>query len=163
MGRLHSLPGDDKMRAALESDVRTTLKTVGWDLSDLDSALSEVEAHRSSFAIDDAEFARRRRLLAELRAKQQDIAVELSRTDAAPSRVPRESVSRVSAPSHPKPRVSEREVWHQLFCDEPPLLFFAVQMLFSAPKQERFAALDKAIQDDNDDFIYDQEQQQQVC
>lgn len=110
MGRLHALPTDDKMRAALESDVRTTLKTVGWDLSDLDSALAEVEAHPASFAIDDAEFARRRRLLAELHAKQQDMVVELSRTDATSSRVPHELVSHTAAPSRPKPRVSEREV-----------------------------------------------------
>lgn len=106
MGRWRSLRADDEMRATLENDVQTTLKTVGWDLSDLADALSEVEAHRASFAIDDAEFARRRRLLAELRARQQDIAVELSRTNAPPPRAPREAV-----PQRPKPRVSEREVW----------------------------------------------------
>lgn len=37
-----------------------------------------------------------------------------------------------------------------------------VQMLFASPRQERFAALDRAVEEDNDGFIYDQEQQQQV-
>ena len=99
------LPLHDKKKSLLENEIRTTLKTIEWDLSDLSDALEEVNKHRDRFNIDDNEVNRRKRLIAEIRSKIQEILVELSHPNGTVSQKPS-----IDNKMTRKPRRSERDV-----------------------------------------------------
>ncbi|XP_055364648.1 syntaxin-6 isoform X2 [Betta splendens] len=118
------------------NELRNSLRSIEWDLEDLDETISIVESNPKKFNLDTAELSKRKEFITKTRQSVKEMKEQMSSPTAA-------SVDGNNKQTLLSEHVRQAAVWQ--------------------PGPDKYSRLDHQLQNANSQFIEEQQVQQQVC